>query len=140
MGTTGKHVSPAIDVTAFNCPHCGALAKQSWLAVQAEYLAKDQTPYIVTSRMLADADYEQVESEADRDKLRAWGERMARGRPFLEHNGKHYDYQVHNLSFSRCFNCNDISIWISDRLMWPSELDGPEGNLNRPGYPGGCLV
>jgi hypothetical protein len=44
----GKYVSPAIDQLAFNCPHCGALAKQFWFSVRADQLKADEKPHLVT--------------------------------------------------------------------------------------------
>lgn len=33
----GKHVPPQRDLDAFNCPHCGAFAAQTWGTVQANH-------------------------------------------------------------------------------------------------------
>jgi hypothetical protein len=46
----GKYVSPAIDQLAFNCPHCGALAKQFWLSVHADRLEHNAKPTLVSTR------------------------------------------------------------------------------------------
>ena len=37
-----------------------------------------------------------------------------------------------NLSLSRCYTCNEISIWVYNRLIWPSKRTGPEPNKDLP--------
>jgi hypothetical protein len=36
--------APSVDETSFNCPHCGALAHQTWYEAGARQLDKDTTP------------------------------------------------------------------------------------------------
>jgi hypothetical protein len=122
----GKYVSPAVDQLAFNCPHCGALAKQFWFAVDADQLKTDEWPYLATAlhvERLKRADIEPEPYVLDQ------AERMASGSPFLERRQKLTNHEVHNVSIAGCFNCNDITIWIYDQLFWPRRPAGPRPNL-----------
>jgi hypothetical protein len=57
---------------------------------------------------------------------------MAAHRPFLDPEQKTVDFRLCNLSVSRCFNCNDVALWIDDRLMWPRRGEAPLANPDLP--------
>lgn len=128
-----KYVPPSVRDTAFNCPHCGALAKQDWLIV----LAKDKTrakplPVLINSENRETFDFAHIEDTTRRAELDEWADRMARGRPFLgtENATAYGPKHLFNMSLSRCFNCNDISIWIFDKLIYPQRGEAPPANAD----------
>ncbi|MGO8846850.1 MAG: DUF4145 domain-containing protein [Methylocella sp.] len=43
------------------------------------------------------------------------------GVPFLEYsqNGYYLHHHVYNLYISQCFSCNEVAIWLHDRLIFP---------------------
>ena len=127
-----RHVSPSVKETAFNCPHCGALAKQHWWALYARPNPEEQRLPLVGSPELI----LKVKSIEDvGEKLLRWADKMANGRPFVEETkGKHYyaDLMLYNTFVSECFNCKDISIWIYDKLIWPQRGEAPPANPDLP--------
>ncbi|MEJ0067938.1 MAG: DUF4145 domain-containing protein [Pseudomonadota bacterium] len=122
-----KYVPPALDQLAFNCPHCSALAKQMWFATHAEALRKDKTPLLLRPDRLKDLDFKTIEDPDQRRKFEAFAKRASEGSPFLDYNSQYINYDVHNLSISQCFNCDQIAVWIYDRLVWP-----PRGEASLP--------
>lgn len=126
-----KYVPPSTEETAFNCPHCGALAKQFWQSAYAHPMDKDATPQIWTRERADKFDFDQFEDEL-RDDIRSLVERWASGAPFFEENEKHTNYHVGNLWFSRCFNCDQLSVWIYNRLVYPVVGSAPEANSDLP--------
>ena len=128
----GKYVPPALDQLAFNCPHCGALAKQYWFSTHAEPLEKDSTPLRLDPERVKQLTFDHIKEAEERERLKQWGERMATGRPFIESNNEYRHYDLRNVSLSRCFNCNEIAIWIYDRLVWPSRGEAPLPNPDLP--------
>jgi hypothetical protein len=127
-----KYVPPAIDLTAFNCPHCGALAKQFWHSVHADALAKDAKPLRIESSQLDAITLDHVEDKDERQRLRAWAERVASGEPFMDSNNNYRTFDVTNVSISRCFNCDKLGIWIHSRLVWPMVGSAPVPNPDLP--------
>jgi uncharacterized protein DUF4145 len=127
-----KFVPPSVNETAFNCPHCGALAKQFWFESHAEPMKKDSLPFIISEEKLKEMKFDHIEDKGQRAHLKAWAERAAKGVPFMEHVTKHVDKSLTNIWFSRCFNCNDVSIWIYDRLIYPQRGEAPPANPDLP--------
>lgn len=127
----GKYVSPAIDLTAFNCPHCSALAKQFWLRAHADSLSKDSTPTVLTEQD-ANRKLDHIEDEGERRKARAWLKKAATGRPFLDLERQYVDFSLPNVSISRCFNCDEPTLWIYNRLHWPVRGEAPLANPDLP--------
>jgi hypothetical protein len=129
----GKYVSPAIDQTAFNCPHCGALARQFWYSVHAEAVkAQDRKPLLVTPEMVLRVRNDPVLEEVQRDEAAQVFEQLAKGRPFLSSKPMRADDEVENVWLSYCSNpdCREICLWVYDQLLWPRRAGGPQPNLD----------
>ena len=129
-----KYVPPSIAETAFNCPHCGALAMQFWSSAVANKLGDNQRPSIIDEARHKKTNFKDVEDEKKRKELERWLDLMVKGQPFVyQSDASIYNItRICNLHFSRCYNCNDISIWIYDRLIWPQRGEGPEPNADLP--------
>jgi hypothetical protein len=130
-----KFVPPSISETAFNCPHCGALAKQFWYSLRADQKdEKSPTPIIVSENDGRDWEFKDLEDKELREKLVSWAKEMAKGQPFFESekDGNYSFQRVHNVSISRCFNCKDISLWIYDKLIYPLRGEAPPANPDLP--------
>ncbi|MCE9521110.1 MAG: DUF4145 domain-containing protein [Alphaproteobacteria bacterium] len=57
---------------------------------------------------------------------------MAAGRPFLETCGSYRNFDLRNVWLSRCYNCDDVALWIYDRLVWPCCGEAPLPNTDLP--------
>jgi hypothetical protein len=42
--------------------------------------------------------------------------------------------QACNLALSKCYECDDIAVWVHERLIWPPRRTGPEPNQDLPGH------
>jgi hypothetical protein len=129
-----KHVPPSTNETAFNCPHCGALAKQFWFRLYAERHSDEHPlPLLIE----ADREFDPALREADDEANKALEEffnKMKSKLPFLdEHNGTLYSIPVLlNVNLSKCYNCKDISLWLNDRLIYPVKGEAPPPNVDLP--------
>ena len=66
------------------------------------------------------------------NQAQAWLAQMIKGRPFVEPNASYRDFDLQNVSMSRCFNSNDISLWIGSRMAWPQIGSAPLPNPDLP--------
>lgn len=125
-------VAPTTTEKAFNCPHCGALAKQFWHKLHAEALEKDRIPPAFTEEE-ADKFSSDTEDKKIAETLRTWALRLAKKTPFLDNTSRDsYSNTVWNLWLSKCFNCNDVSVWLADRLVYPSASNVTPPNVDMP--------
>ncbi len=129
-----KHVSPSVKETAFNCPHCGALAKQHWCSLYARPNSEKQRLPFIDSPELIQKINSDIEDAEERKRFLRLVEKMANGRPFFEETkrGNYAHLIFHNTFVSECFNCKDISIWIYDKLIWPQRGEAPPANPDLP--------
>ncbi len=129
-----KYVPPSVRETAFNCPYCGALAKQHWGETFARYKEdKDKLPIIVGKGGAEEFDWRELEDDL-KQKLTKWANKMAVGAPFLEYSkdGNYVRYTLHNVHLTTCYNCEKVAIWIYDRLAYPQTGEAPMANPDMP--------
>lgn len=131
-----KYAPPAITLTAFNCPHCGALAKQTWFALLADALRKDVLPLRISAEDLATRmdDFASSENPDENADLRKLAEKISKGLPFLERRkATAYGYSdLLNVHASACFNCDQIAVWVNSAMVWPVISDAPRPNPDLP--------
>ena len=128
-----KYVAPSVTQKAFNCPHCGALAKQFWHWLRAERNDEDRPlPFIVNGE--EDLHLDGMEDGDGKRALIEWARRIGSGSPFLERreDGKWLYSDVYNLFLSLCYNCEKSAIWIHDRLVYPAVGEVPQANPDMP--------
>lgn len=127
-----KYVPPSVKETAFNCPHCGALAKQFWFSVHADSLKKDALPLVIDAKKLEELNLSHIEEKEERERLKKWAERKAKGRPFFDGNSQYREIDVNNVWLSRCYNCSELAVWICDRMIYPQRGEAPPANPDMP--------
>lgn len=135
MAVLMKHVSPSVKETAFNCPHCGALTTQFWYSIRADMNeGKDPTPQVITPQSSLDWGFKHVDDPEMRATMVEWAKAMAKGHPFFdsEKDGNYRFERVYNLHISRCYNCEELAIWICDKLIYPHKGEAPTANPDMP--------
>ena len=125
-----KYVAPSIRETAFNCPNCGALAKQEWHSLRASsYPEEKPLPRIMDSELRKTFDAEDIENSELKEKILRNADKLLNGSPVLEDWQSGYSkFRLLNVFVARCFNCKDISIWIHEKLVFPQRGEAPQAN------------
>lgn len=129
-----KHVPPSIKETAFNCPHCGALAKQSWFHLKADPKKKDELPLRLSEETFNRSAFDDIEDEEERGKLLRLGDKIIEGAPFIDslRGSTYVEWELFNADLSRCFNCDKVAIWVQSALAYPVRGDAPQPNPDLP--------
>jgi hypothetical protein len=123
----GKIVSPSMDLTAFNCPHCSTLTTQRWYGLYAEPISKEHFPRHYAAEDRPTFDF----SDVDQEKIEAFAkfaDKLCTGVPVLDRDRFTADYTLYNLSISECFECNQLAIWRSGKLLFPANIEVPQPN------------
>ena len=130
-----NYVPPSISKTAFNCPHCGALAKQTWFALQGDELRKDIVPLRITEEALATNNtFNEKTDGKERAAAEALARKITRGIPVMharKYNGNGQT-DIFNANASLCYNCNEIAIWTASAIAWPVQSNAPLPNPDLP--------
>ena len=130
-----KHVTPSIREPAFNCPQCHAFAQQYWYSLRVKRLEGkrpldrskidfDRPEGHVAERgsywsHLAEDPTVQT-SRLSQVILAGW---MDKGNPFIwrsdDRESLPFLPELHNVFLSKCAYCEEVSVWIYDRLVHP---------------------
>jgi hypothetical protein len=119
-----KTVTPVLGAKSFTCPHCGAVAHQSWFRVFAHsYAKKDEGPYWP----------EAVAVDAPKT-VHDFVQKMWGGKIFKEHHeyGGSSNWELVNLSVNLCYSCNEWSVWVAQNIVFPATHLLIEPNTDMP--------
>ena len=115
-----KQEPPSIHEIAFDCPHCGAFAQQSWysLAANTQYL-NGRLPIDIGEYILGDV----INSRPEiRDAILA-------GFPALDPKPRQLvSTTLYCVFVSNCFRCRKVAIWIRNKLIYPPRRVAPPAN------------
>lgn len=128
---------PAISKTAFSCPHCSAHTTQHWSRLfAASYPQESRTPNIPDYSRIDDFKNDREIKPAVRDELILWVEKMNTEKPYIENDMENTrsNRQLMNLYIAECFNCHELSVWVHDKLVYPSSKVEILPNQDTPPY------
>lgn len=131
-----KYVTPAINSKSFSCPHCGALADQSWYQTYVRSTNDGAPPHVWD-----DGEVEHFEkivskqSTAEKDAWAKWRpdiERRMLGLPYLYpmDEAKHSRTELANIFVSMCYSCKEIAIWQHKDILYPGVRHEVEANAD----------
>lgn len=132
---TKRSAPPSISEVAFDCPYCGAYTTQTWFDLYISNRPKD-------SRTPGRPDPDAVQSvQSDKEMppevkrsliefFKAWSS----GHVFLDKDSdsKYLQWQARNLNISSCYACEEIAVWVADRLVHPPTGTAPAANDDLP--------
>src|SRR5690348_16013332 len=106
-----KNVPPAISLTTFSCPHCGAYAPQTWWDLRGKSRNDKNGP----PGKWGQEDLDRLERDRDipeesKTKLAETLTRLVRGMMVIEEKGDHtWSTSIYNLHVSSCFACKKLA-------------------------------
>lgn len=128
-----RHVEPAINLTSFSCPHCGAVAHQDWFRGMALPLDESETPFIPDAEWLSALKNDHQVNDEQFEEFQSFYKNYCTKSPFFSDlKDDKYVFYLNNISISKCFSCKKLSLWRHDFLIFPQPLSGEEPNPDLP--------
>jgi hypothetical protein len=115
---TTKHVTPFVGA-AFNCPHCGALAHQTWFKGYVAAYKEGDYPTDVPDDFRANIRTWDCDDES-KANLAEYCELKKAGRVFTDSGENKFVEPLVNFDLTKCFSCREFSLWIVRRLIYPA--------------------
>ena len=134
---SGNEVQPSTKIEAFCCPHCGAYTHQFWFSLLGIRIEKGKLPQILGDDTLERIKEMRIKGpNLEEGMLKRWEqtvEKYKTGKVFFEELKSIYSQlQINNIHLSKCFTCDEIAVWIHERLVFPPQRSGPEPNSDLP--------
>ncbi|SMF68447.1 protein of unknown function [Alteromonadaceae bacterium Bs31] len=119
-----KVETPTIYKTAFNCPHCSALTTQNWYAVFVTLIGeKRRTPSLPDEELIERiTNSKEIPQNVKKDLVLEYN-RILTGAPFFKKSeeSSYNPPKVNNCFISSCYNCKELTVWIHDKMVYPSD-------------------
>ena len=111
---------PATDKTAFHCPTCKSYAMQHWSSVHLIYLNQNGPAYTHHQSVIQGYSESEVEH------------RLANGVPTTIASRRPTDSQLLCAYVAQCSHCQNVSLWIDDKQVYPPASSAPPPNSDLP--------
>lgn len=121
--------SATIERPAFVCPHCGAMAQQRWFTVFARALADGSAPGRPTGERM---DEIRKRHKEDAGFIAYLDARASQTPQLAEDDAGLPKKAVPNVFLSRCIVCTEKSVWLRDRVIWPTSSTLVRPNQDLP--------
>ncbi len=113
-------VVPRLGASSFSCPHCGAVAHQTWYRLFIEPYDKRAAPFVYSRNDVLSMDASNL-PEDERKLFQAFQTRFTKNE---------ITYQVHpdtsylsvalvNAWVSLCYSCDTFTFWVKDKTIFP---------------------
>jgi hypothetical protein len=122
-----KQRSASIELTSFNCPHCGSLAHQTWYTLHLQQMGKNNHPSVPSDEFIS-----HVKNNPN-PRISANGELFKSFQRihevFLKKCDEVYTRQeLGNVAASECFSCDKFTLWLHWKIIYPAMRLGEEAN------------
>jgi hypothetical protein len=118
----GKVVPPALGADSFSCPHCGALAHQTWYRSLGDELDGDRRPSMPDIRLIERVEaHDELPAEAKRNWINDIRRQLAKEAYWTDMGQPIYiNSLLTNVTVSQC-SCRKLAIWLADGLLYPTQ-------------------
>ena len=127
-----KSIPPSLGANSLSCPHCGAVAHQTWYYVILEGYDKDNRPWMPEPDVLDQI--EMAKEIEDKGPLKRHFEQILAKALFLEvlEKSGYSKRRLHSLYVSRCYSCEKYALWLADAVIYPASATEIEPNDEMP--------
>lgn len=129
-----KHIEPKLGAESFTCPHCRAIAHQTWFRLFLSKCEKESNPFILDSDAVSMIERDSSLDPDTKKKTIDWIKKVQASAPFIDvdEDSSYLRARIDNVFASRCYSCDAFSLWISDKVVYPVVHFTIEPNADLP--------
>lgn len=130
------YVIPVLGRASFSCPHleCSANSLQRWykLLVTANNTEQPISVFDYRDRITVSNDRKMTDKQ--KNELLDYINKQLTRKPFFQNSDEsmYGEQSLENVFISKCFSCNQISIWLHERLIYPKVDIKEKPNADMP--------
>jgi hypothetical protein len=114
-------VVPILGAESFTCPHCGAVAHQTWYQLYLEGFSKGRPPFVFTRERVLAIDASKFRDEEARERLQKFQARFKKNEITYDvHDSSYLNTALVNAYVSLCYSCDAFTVWINDKIVFPT--------------------
>lgn len=114
------HVNPELGLPSFSCPKCNALAHQTWFHIFPKKTSDSETPFVPADDVIDKLENGDIEQQT-KDMLIAYFGKSLTRMPFVDREDTvSLNHRLANTYAAQCFSCSNFSVWVFDKLVFPS--------------------
>ena len=114
-------VVPKLGAEAFSCPHCGALAHQTWYRLALDQFERDQQPFVLTREHIMGIDASKMHDDDDQKLMEQFQARFKKNDITIRQTRYAINSyaELVNAWVCRCYACGAFTFWVKDRIVHP---------------------
>ena len=121
---------PTLGAISFNCPHCGALAHQSWFQCYTKTASKPPAVEDISFLYMRLAT---LGAEKRNEEIANFSKKTAGFVSLgIEHQSTEKRYSLQNLYLLRCYSCKEFAVWLYDKVIFPRNSVGLAPSQDMP--------
>lgn len=126
-----KRIEPSIEKVSFSCPHCEALAHQTWYAAVGYRIVENgkQVPPVPDAAVALARALSALNPQAGTATAISLLSQVQLGQ---EVNQSFSGSPAQNLYMSRCYACGKATVWVGERIVYPPARQGASPNEDLP--------
>src|SRR5690349_1940590 len=111
-------VVPKLGAESFTCPHCGAIAQQSWYELYIDGFGRGSRPFVFTRELVLALDPSEIREDEAKERVQKFQERFKKNEITYDvHADNSYlNTALVNAYVSLCYSCNAFTFWIKDKI------------------------
>ncbi|HWP25275.1 MAG TPA: DUF4145 domain-containing protein [Xanthobacteraceae bacterium] len=129
---SGRPTTPQLGANSFTCPHCGAIAHQTWYRLFLVSYEKGNAPSMPALEVIGIIEHDRnVPNKAS--KIEYFEKKLAKILFLRLHKEHTYTKsELENLYTSLCYSCGQFAIWVADDLIYPLQKIAIQPNQDMP--------
>jgi hypothetical protein len=116
-------VHPQLGAKSFSCLHCGASANHTWYRVYVDTYRGEDAPSLPAADVIGTIKNNGALDDETKDVWIRYAKKLLAKEIFTQRQNEptYLILSVPTLFLSECFSCSAMAVWLTDKLLHPSQ-------------------